>query len=397
MLKTNVNEDRMSFENVSGGCTDLEGMRFCIPLVLLGILILNKGTAQVFERKDLQVLVKQGAHHLYNGQKDSAFYYAKKIEIALPMHPIAPLLRAMSILWANIPLISPELFELMESHLDSTVMLAKQNDPDLKDPEMVFFSMAAHGVLAEYYADQDHIMKAVTEANKAYGLLKKGFDMVDAYPEFLLATGLYNYFVERYPEKHPVYKPFVWFFRSGDKAVGLKQLEKASRESILTDVEAHVYLSYIYLRYEYKPQLAQKHLSFLCERYPDNYYAKAKYLESLANPKDFQDVSLELIRLLTEQESPYYQLAGYVFLGYYEEVVKENPVMALDFYRKGISAGEQIPDHGEYFKSFGYLGIGRILSQNDEADEAEKMLGLSLKFAETDQVRKEAKSILSQL
>ena len=354
-------------------------------------------SAQVFDPGPIQDLVKKGTDHIYNASADSAEYYIAKAEVFIPDHPVIPLMRAMTILWANIPTISEELFEIMEVQLDSAIYLAKVKDPDLEEPEMIFFAMASYGLLAEYYADQDYTMKAVGEANRAYGLMKKGFEIVDERPEFLLTTGLYNYFREKYPERHPIYKPLLWFFRSGDKELGLQQLEMACSESFLTRVEAHVYLSYIYLRYEFKPEIAQTYLSELCSLYPNNYYAKAKYLESLANPEDFKNVPIDIIYSLITHESPYYKLAGYVFLGYFEEMIVKNQEKAEYAYRLGLEYGERIPDHGEFFKSFGYLGLGRVLVNNNEDQEAKELLSLSLKYAETEQVKSEAKQLLSEL
>ena len=351
----------------------------------------------MFEPGLVQDLVKAGANHIYNSNQDSAYHYARRVEALVPGHPVVPLMRGLAILWANIPTISTESFREIENNLDSAVVLAKVKDPDLKDPEMIFFTMSAHGLLAEYYADQGYTMKAVGEANRAYGLLKKGFDLVDEFPEFLFTTGLYNYFIEKYPEKHPIYKPLIWFFRSGDMTLGLNQLETASETSILTDVEAHVYLSYIYLRYEYKPLLAQKHLALLCKKYPENYYAKAKYVESLANPEDFKNAPLYMIYSMIRHSNPYYKLAGYVFLGYYEEVIVKNVDKAEFAYRKGLEFGDEIPDHGEFFKSFGYVGLGRLLAEKQQEEEAKEVLELALKYSETEQVDEEAKRILSEI
>lgn len=353
--------------------------------------------AQVFTEGEVQSLVKQGAHHIYNSDLDSANYYAKQVENIIPDHPVVPLMRGMAILWANIPTISVELFAEIESKLDSAINQAKKADPQLEDPEMIFFAMAAHGLLAEYYADQDYMMNAVGQANKAYGMLREGFDLVDTHPEFLIATGLYNYFIEKYPEKHPIYKPFLWFFRSGDAEKGISQLEYAAENAILTDVEAHVYLSYIYLRYEYKPKQAQEHLALLCKKYPENFYAKAKYLESLANPHDFKEVPLQMIYELIRHPSPYYKLAGFTFLGYYEEAIITNQKKAKFAYSEGLRYGEKIPSHGEFFKSFSNLGLGRIMVKENNTVEAKKFLDLALDYAETEQVISEAKKLLADL
>lgn len=367
-------------------------------LAIISILLYSVTTeAQVFENKEISNLVKKGADHIYNAKPDSANFYIVQVEAMLPNHPVVPLMRAMTLLWKNIPTISEDDFLIMQADLHAAIELSEKIDPGLKNPEMIFFAMASHGLLAEYYADQGYSMKALSEANSAYNLMKKGFEIVDGYPEFLLTTGLYNYFREKYPEKHPVYKPLLWFFKGGDIGLGIEQLERASRESVLSRVEADVYLSYIYLRYEYKPKKAQEHLEKLCKMYPNNFYAKAKYLESMANPSDFKDAPLTTIYALISHESPYYKLAGYVFLGYYEEKIVMNKRKAELAYRKGLSYGEKIPTHGEYFKGFGYLGLGRVQVKNGQSSDARESLNLALEFAETEQIEKESKELLSKI
>ncbi len=354
-------------------------------------------SAQVFENDTVKSLVKRGADHIYNADPDSASFYIELIDRELPDHPVVPLMRAMTLLWSNIPTITEELFHQMQDQLFYSIELAESRDPDLEEPEMIFFAMASHGLLAEYYADQDYNLRAVGEANKAYGLMKKGFRIVDTHPEFLFTTGLYNYFREKYPEKHPIYKPLLWFFRSGDIELGLEQLEKACEVSILTQVEAYVYLSYIYLRYEYKPEKAQEYLGQIIKMYPNNFYAKGKYLESLANAEDFKRAPIEVIYSLMMHENPYYKLAGYVFLGYFEEIVIGSNEKAEFAYRRGLEFGDELDHHGEYFKGLGYLGLGRLLVLKGEAVEAKRVLNLAIKFAETSQIRKEARELLSEL
>jgi tetratricopeptide (TPR) repeat protein len=306
-------------------------------------------------------------------------------------------MRAMTLLWSNIPTITDELFLQMQDQLYYAIELAEEKDPDLENPEIVFFAMASHGLLAEYYADQGYNLRAVGEANKAYGLMKKGFEIVDSNPQFLLTTGLYNYFREKYPEKHPIYKPLLWFFRSGNIELGLRQLERAREESVLTKVEAYVYLSYIYLRYEYKPKKAQEYLGKIIQMYPNNYYAKGKYLESLANPEDFKKAPIEIIYSLMKHENSYYKLAGYVFLGYLEETVIKSPEKAEYAYRRGLEYGNDLESHGEYFKGLGYLGLARLLVQKEEYTEAREMLNMAVKYAETEQILQEARVLLSEL
>ena len=133
-------------------------------------------------------------------------------------------------------------------------------------------------------------MKAVGEASRAYTLLKRGFDLTDQYPEFLFASGIYNYFREAYPRINPFVKPFIWFFRSGDIEKGINQLKEAAGNTVLSRVEAHMYLGYIFLRYEENPKEAQSYMFQLMNEYPENPYIQCKYLESLNIPGSYQDI-----------------------------------------------------------------------------------------------------------
>lgn len=353
--------------------------------------------SQVFEKGVAQRLTQIGADHVYNAQFDSATYYADSLALLLPGHPVAPLMKAMANLWVSIPNISDSVFAVIERQLEAAIELAEEKDPELEDPEMIFFALAAHGMLAEYYADREYIFKAVGEAGRAYQLLKKGFGLAEEYPEFLFVTGLYNYFREKYPEKHPGYKPLMWLFKKGDKQKGLRQLATAVDQAILTRVEALVYLSYIYLRYEYAPKQSQEYLARLCRQYPNNFYAKAKYLESLANPTDFESAPIDFIEAMVHHPNDYYKLAGNVFWGYYYEVVIKDTEKAEEYYREGLARGLLIPAHGEYFKGLGYLGLGRILAARGDHEQAREALKQSLNYAETEELESAAEALLSQI
>ena len=71
--------------------------------------------AQVFENDSLKILVKRSADHIYNADPDSANFYIDLVDLEIPDHPVVPLMRAMTLLWANIPTITEELFVEMTS------------------------------------------------------------------------------------------------------------------------------------------------------------------------------------------------------------------------------------------------------------------------------------------
>lgn len=372
-------------------------LKFIYSITLIAIFSFA-GTAQSLYRPDIATSIKNCEKFIYNSMPDSANVYINRLEKKLPDHPVIPMMRALTIVWEYIPMIDENIFRKIKYQLDHTIKLAKTKDPDSKKPEVYFFAMSANALLAEFYASQhESPMKIASVASNVYSYMKKGFEETEKHPQFLLTTGLYNYFRERYPEKHPIYKSVVWMFRSGDKKLGIQQLIASSKQPFMVRVEAMIYLSYIYLRFDNNPYQAQQYMGKLCREYPNNYYAKAKYLEAFANPKHFHRAPLKLIDQLLKHHVKYYQMAGYTFKGYHEEIVKKNPVQAKVYYVKALKIGENIHDHGEYFKSLCAVKVGKMLVKEGKKEEAKKMLELSLKYAEIDYLEQEAKEALSKI
>lgn len=355
--------------------------------------------AQLFDNQANLNLVKKCVDYIYNVQPDSANIYIARVADKLPDHPAVPMLRALNILWTNIPVVTIDsVFKDFSGQLREVIRLASRLDGGRQEhPEAIFFEMSARGLLAEYYADDGHYMKALSEASKAYDLIKSGFELSDQVPDFYLTTGIYNYFREKYPEKYPVYKPLLWFFRNGDITLGLKQIELATQKAVLTNVEAYVYLAYIYLRYEYKPKKAQSYLWTLTRRYPNNLYIKAKLLESLTPEDDFHQAPLAIIKELNASERPYYQMAGKAFYGLYYERIKKDSNKALEYYRKGIAAGSDIKGHGTYYRSMAYLGLGRIYASKGEREKAIFNLNRAIEISEAEDIEEQARKILDRI
>ena len=353
-----------------------------------------KGQLPFFDHPERMALVKRGGDFIYNLEQDSGAHYISKVNRELPGHPVVALMEGIQLLWNHLPILEDEIFDQFIGKMQETVNRAQaMNGDDGENPEALFFELAARGLMAEYYADRDDYRKALSEATKAYALVKRGFELTDQISEFLFTTGLYNYFREKYPQMYPIYKPFVWIFKSGDQELGLEQLDRATRETVVSRIEAHIYISYIYLRYEDTPQRAQEYLSFLVDQYPNNLYLISKYLEAFRDEVHIKKVSLQNIRKLMQSQKPYFQMAGNVFMGLYEEKVNYNSQEAFNLYAEGMRQGELLTSHGEFFKSLGYLGMGRILAA-DRPDAADRYLQKALQYAETKDVKKESRAIM---
>ena len=367
----------------------------------IAILFFISQTAysQLFDNPSNVKLVSRCVDYIYNVQPDSADRLIKEIENRLPNHPAVPMLRGLNTLWTNIPVVTVDsVFDDFSNHLRETIRLANRLDGGRQEhPEAIFFEMSARGLLAEYYADDGHYMKALSEAGKAYDLVKSGFELSDEVPDFLMTTGVYNYFREKYPEKYPVYKPLLWFFRSGDIELGLRQLEDATQKAVLTRVEAYVYLAYIYLRYEYEPKKAQKYMWYLTKAYPNNLYMKSKLLESLTSDQDFKQAPYNYIEELISSDRPYYSMAGRAFQGLYYELVKKDFTSAIEAFKSGIAVGTDIKGHGTYYRSMSYLGLGRIYVTQGKKEAAIYNLEKAIEVSESEVIDREAKELLDGL
>lgn len=367
-------------------------------LLAFGTKVHSQDKLPLFGSRENTRLVKECVDLIYNMQFSEARVVFEQVRVQLPGHPAVDMIEAFFISWREMPFNSHSpgyqrhIAELQEVIGKAEAILEK--DPE--NQEGIFFEMSARGLLAEYYADEKSYMKAIGEAKQTYDLLKKGFELTKENPEFLFTVGLYNYFREKYPERHPVYKPFLWFFKSGNKEVGLKQLDMACRQSVLTKVEAHLYTSYIYLRYENDPETALKYLKKLQRDYPRNSFFQTKLAEALVMNGRHKD-AIPLAVELSDNTDPYYRMSANLFLGLIKEHRDQNTSEAKNYYLQGLKEGTGLEYKGEYYKSLMYLGLGRILMAEGSNDKARQHFNSALDLATTEEVENEARSYLKRL
>lgn len=367
------------------------------------MLLLLSATVQgqdrpVFGNERVLDEIEEIAYYVYNAYPDSANIRIDQMEKRFPSHPVIPMMRAMNIAWQDQPIrtTSPS-FPRHKAELMKTIALAEailERDPN--DIEGLFFEMSAHGLLAEYLAREGSYMKSVSEAKKTYDLITQTMEMTKESPEFYFLAGLYNYFREKYPERHPGYSPFLWFFKSGDIELGLQQLDSAVAMSKIVKAEAHLYTAYIYLRYENMPDSAEYYIKKLNKEYPRNSYFKAKYIESLVLKEEY-DQAMPMVKTFLRDPQPYYRMCGEVYTGLYQEKVKGSDEEAERYYLKAIATGEKEPDRGEYYRSLAYIGMGRIMERRQQYSQAVKYYRMAADIDENDWVTEEAEERLDRI
>lgn len=372
-------------------------LRILLLIILCAPCLFGQEQAHLplFSSRSKTKMVQQCVDHLYNMEFSRAKDILEDIKVALPGHPAIDMIEALLISWQEMPFNahSPGYRKHIEKLQEVIVKAEAILKDDAFNQEGIFFAMSARGLLAEYYADEGSYMKAVSEAKQTYDYIKKGFELTDENPEFLFTVGLYNYFRETYPERHPIYKPFLWFFKSGDRELGLRQLEQACRQGVLTKVEANLYTSYIYLRYENQPENAMRFLRRLNKDYTNNPFFRTKLAEALVMNGKYKEAQ-PLATELAGNTDAYYRMSGSLFLGIIEERSEGNATNAKKWYLKALSESQDFEYKGEYYKSLAHLGLGRLYRAEGKTDAASEHFNLALEWATTDEVQKEAKEYL---
>lgn len=367
----------------------------CIGIICLFSTVFAQRS--IPEGTETYQLIEKTLEKLYNTNIKETNQLAEQIHQRLPDHPVYPMLKALAIRAAYYP-IDPdsEEFKTMRDYLydaleKSEDMLNKNED----QPEANFFALASYGLLAMYENQDGNHFKAARLAKDAYKYLKKGFELKEKYPEFYFSSGLYNYYREKYPELHPVYKPLVWFFKDGDIPLGLEQLEKASRASTFMQAEAKDYLSHIYLRYENQPDISLQFARSLIEQYPENLYFATKYIDAAIASESYQGLD-PYIDDLIESNKKYYQMLGQLFQGMMLEKRENDWQKAEEHYVKSLTTGNDLNREGvENYRSYAYAGLARIALHEKKYKQAEKLYKQALAAAQYPQTEKEPKKYLN--
>ena len=369
--------------------------------IVLVISIFDRTEAQSLitglnNKEEFDSLVLSISNPLYNLNFAETEKRINNLKRRIPDHPIIDLLYAINVSWQSLPEPLPEKFDIIKTYLENSIEKSElwlEKEPD--SPEPIFFLLMSHGLLAQYYNEQGSTFKTMSEAKRAYNKILRGFELKEQYNEFLFSCGLYNYYIERYPQLYPAYKPFTWLFRSGDITKGLQQLDSARKVTVLARVESAHYLAYIYLRYENQPRKAINVLVPLVPEFPGNLYFKLLLLEAYTDVGKLAQVS-DMIDDLSTSSRNYYKLCGNSYKGVLYEKYKFDDILAAKYFNEAINITEKLFSRDVHSLGIAYAGLARISARKKQMKEAREYYKLSLKYTDTESLRQEAKSFLKE-
>jgi hypothetical protein len=280
-------------------------------------------------------------------------------------HPVSSFLKAFIIYWEYYPLVpghekEEEFLYLMETCMEISESWVKKEETEL---EAIFFDLFSRAFYVMYFADNGKPGKVFPHLNTMYRHAMEGFELMEKFNEFYFTTGLYNYYVEAYPQKHPAYKPVVLLFRDGDMPLGLKQLEYCSENAVFLRVEAKFFLALLHLNYEKDLNKASEYAAELYREFPNNSYYAGKYLEILLVNKKYFFAPL-ILNKLKNWGDPFSLMQYHLYSAYYEEKVNKNYKKAKDDFERALELSEQYKDFTNPYNAIAYMGLGRYYNRN---------------------------------
>jgi hypothetical protein len=388
---------------------------FCLLLLLCSVTGMAQPqsakkdtTVILISNIQVQIEATDALNDLYNFKFNEAEKKFGWFKQKYRWHPLPYFLLGLSEWWKIMPNTKDRSHDdRFLAYMDSTILVAEnlhKKYPEYKI-EAAFFLAAAYGFKGRLYADEERKSwgKAASAGKTALNYLEECKEKDNLSPELLFGDALYNYFSVWVPENYPALKPVLWFFRKGDKALGLKQLKEVSYNAFYTRTEAMVWLMRILNSYENDQSRAFQIAEYLYQTYPDNsyfhrYYARMLYSRGMH--VELERECREIINRIDSAQVGYEATSGRYaafFLGQlYEGRRKWED--AKKYYIQAIKYAEEIEATESGYYLYSILALGEIAEKEGDKKLAKKYFDeVKKKAGRKDEAYKDAKRRLKRL
>ncbi|QMW02461.1 tetratricopeptide repeat protein [Spirosoma foliorum] len=350
----------------------------------------------------VQIESAEAINQMYNYK----FYEADKefrwLRLRYPKHPMPTFLMGLAEWWKIVPNTDVTDYDdqcLM--YMDSTITLAEElYDNSENKLEPAFFLAAAYAFKSRLYSERKKWTKATFAGKNALKYFEKCKGNADFSPELLFGDGMYNYYAQWIPENYPLLKPILIFFPKGNKANGIKELEKTANTAFYTRVEARYFLVQIYSM-ENQYDKAYQMSKYMAEQYPDNpfferYFARSAFVTGRLN--EAERISKDILEKVSRTQSGYEGVSGRTaayILAYVNSVFYNNVAEAKKYYQQSVDFSKQTNSttSGYYLSSL--IGLAKIANGEKNYDLAQTYFNEVLDKAERKSSQyKEAKKAL---
>ncbi len=397
-------------------------MRFFAPklipviLILVSSLICERSFAQV--KKDtsivlinnvaMQIEISDALNDLYNFKFAKAEQQFRWFKQKYEWHPLPYFLLGLSEWWKIMPNTKETKYDdRFIAYMDSSIMVAEnlyKKVPEYKI-EAAFFLAAAHGFKGRLYSDEErkNWRKAAVEGKSALNYMEVCREQDHLSPELLFGDGLYNYFSVWVPENYASLKPLMWFFRKGDKKLGLEQLKEVSYNAFYTRTEAMVWLMRILNSYENDQVRAFQIAEYLHQTYPDNPYFHRYYARVLYSRGYYPELEAQCKQIIARIDSAQmgYEATSGRYAAFFLGQLYENQRRLDDakrYYTLAVKYAEEIGATETGYYLFSLIALGEINEKQGNNAEAKKYFEeVKKKAGRKDEAYKDAKRRLKNL
>jgi len=389
------------------------------PASVLALLILLGVTAGFGQAKKdttiilitnaaMQIEISEALNDLYNFKFEEAEQQFRWFKQKYNWHPLPYFLLGLSEWWKIMPNTKATQYdERFLSYMDSTIRVAEnlyKKTPEYKI-EAAFFLAAAHGFKGRLYSDEErkNWTKAAVEGKSALNYMEVCREKEHLSPELLFGDALYNYFSVWVPENYKSLKPLMWFFRKGDKQLGLQQLKEVSYNAFYTRTEAMVWLMRILNSYENDQIRAFQISEYLYQTYPDNPYFHRYYARMLYARGFFPQMEKESMKILARIDSADvgYEATSGRYAAFFLGQLYENQRRldeAKKYYELAVKYAEQIGATESGYYLFSLIALGEInQKQGNKAEAMRYFKEVKKKSDRKDEAYKDAKKRLKNM
>jgi len=259
-------------------------LRFVVALVLFSgagaLLAATAGNSGNLKLPDgSQAIVE----HIYSWQLDRAIAEAKELQRQLPEHPLGYLLEAEAQWWKiwctaaefKYGMSLPRRREKRDSdqaHLEVVNKAAALADASLKtqeSAEMHLYAGMADAQLARIYGLRSEFRSAARAGVAARTHFQQALKLDPSLADACTGLGLYDYYVDTLSTMARMLR-FVMGIPGGSKAEGIRLLQRAIAEGVLTPTAARFELAISFHKYDQRYEDALALINALTEQFPQN-------------------------------------------------------------------------------------------------------------------------------
>ncbi len=334
----------------------------------------------------VQINTTAAVNNMYNFNFHDAEKEFKWLKVKYPEHPLGDFLLGLNEWWKIVPDTKNSSFDdqchyYMDEAIDKADALFDKNN---KNKEAAFFLSAAYAIKGRLYSEREKWVKSAWAGKQAIKYLDNSRGEENINPELLFGDGVYNYYSKWIHENYKSLKPLLAFFRKGDKAMGIKQLENVANNAFYTRMEARYFLIQIYAmeNQSLKSLNMSRQMHAL---YPNNsffhrYVARNSF--QLGRLDEAETYAKELLNNLNDKKYGYGDndgRYGSYILAYLNDHYKNDNSQAKFYYQQCINYAihNESQESGYYNASF--MALGRIAEAENDYKTAVQNYGTVLK------------------